>query len=505
MTDDPTVPAGDPLGDRSAGGSLAPRIALAAAGGPPADAGGSSGGGPASEQSGSPHGPLRTPIGGVTDSRIAAAETCADLRGGDFLDSAFERRAARLDARDRRWTQELVYGMLRCRAWLDTLLSSRVRGGLARLDADVTDLLRLGVYQLLYMGSVPAYAAIAQTVELTKRRHGIGASRLANAVLRRLDRDRAEGPAGLEPPVPVDPLDALALRFSHPRWLVARWTARWGADETAALLRANNVEAPLVVRPYGIVREQLEAMLEAAGVHVAESPLVRDSIVLRSTAALTELGAYRQGLFFVQDPAATLVTQYACVPTGSLVADLCAAPGGKSLELARNARLVVAGDRSLARLERLVANVRRVEARNVVAVAADGLAPAIRTVDVALIDAPCTGTGTFRRHPDARWRLKASDLALLATTQRALLAAAATIVRPGGLLVYSTCSLEPEENDEQIETFLSEHPSWALEPPPENVVPAAVLDAGRLRTLPQRHDIDGAFAARLRRGEESTA
>ncbi|HZO18174.1 MAG TPA: 16S rRNA (cytosine(967)-C(5))-methyltransferase RsmB [Gemmatimonadaceae bacterium] len=436
-----------------------------------------------------------TGTGSVTESRRAAAEVLADLRAGELLDPSFELRAAPLDARDRRWAQELVYGMLRRRAMLDALLSDRVRGGLVRLDPDLTDLLRLGAYQLLHMRSVPAYAAIAQTVELSKERHGLGASKLANAVLRRLDREREM----LDATVPTDPVDALALRHSHPRWLVARWVGRWGAEETERLLEANNVEAPLVVRPYNIVREQLEATLESAGVEIVDIPLARDSLAIKSPVSLTELGAYRQGLFFVQDPAATLVAQYAAFPAGAEVADLCAAPGGKALEVARTASFVVAGDRSLQRIQRTQTNARRVDARNVLMMVSDARTPAIRPMDAVLLDVPCTGTGTFRRHPDARWRLKVSDIAVLAATQRSILRAAADVVKPGGLLVYATCTLEPEENDAQIEAFLRENPEWMLEPPPEGTVPPPVLDAGRLRVFPQRHGVDGAFAARLRR------
>ncbi|HEY9428319.1 MAG TPA: 16S rRNA (cytosine(967)-C(5))-methyltransferase RsmB [Gemmatimonadaceae bacterium] len=434
-------------------------------------------------------------VGGVTDARRAAAELLADLRRGELLDPAFDERTLPLDARDRRWLQELVYGMLRHRAVIDAYLDDRVRGGLVRLDPDLIDLLRLGVYQLLYMGSVPAYAAIAQTVELAKRRHGIGASRLANAVLRRVDRERDS----LKLPESGDPVDALSLRYSHPRWLVARWVARWGADETERLLAINNSEAPTVLRPYGIVREQLEATLESAGAHLEEVPLVPDSIQLGSGVSLTELGAYRKGLFFVQDPGATLVTRYASIAADATVGDLCAAPGGKALELSRDARLVVASDRSEARMRWVAENVRRVEAKNMLAMVADARHPALRPVDAVLVDVPCTGTGTFRRHPDARWRLRISDLAVMAALQRSILRAAADVVKPGGILVYSTCSLEPEENDAQIESFLAERPNWRLEPPAEGAVNAAVLDAGRLRVLPQRHGVDGAFAARLRR------
>ena len=434
-------------------------------------------------------------LAAITDARVAAADVCADLRGGELMDAAFERRTAGLDARDRRWTRELLYEMLRRRAWLDALLSERVRGGLARLDPDLTDLLRLGAQQLLGMNSVPAYAAIAQTVELAKRRHGIGASKLANAVLRRLDRERD----ALHVAPPTDPVEALALEHSHPRWLVARWVGRWGAADTARLLASNNAEAPLIVRPFGVVREQLEAMLEGAGVHVEDAPLVPDSLLIQPGVSLTELGAFRQGLFFVQDPAATLVTRYAAIAPGSTVADLCAAPGGKSMELARDAAAVISADRSPGRLQRVLSTAQRLEVRNVFPLVTDAREPALRPVDAVLVDVPCTGTGTFRRHPDARWRLRVSDIAVMAALQRSIVRAAARAVRPGGLLVYSTCSLEPEENDAQIESFLAEHPDWRLEPPPEGAVPAEVLDAGRLRVLPQRHGADGSFAARLRR------
>lgn len=440
--------------------------------------------------------PAVAPRGTVTDARSAAAEICADLRAGDLLDASFDRRTVRLDPRDRRWTRELVYEMLRRRSWLDALLAERVSGGLARLDADVIDLLRLGAYQLLAMGSVPPYAAIGQTVEMVKSRHGIGASKLANAVLRRLDRERE----ALAVAVPDDLPDALSLEYSHPRWIVARWLARWGEDATRRLLVANNGEAPLVARPYHIVREQLEAMLEAAGVETADAPLVSDSIVLVSgVSSMTELGAFKRGLFHLQDPASTLVTRYASVPTGARVADVCSAPGGKALELAHSAGTVFASDSSRTRLARVRENVRRLDVQNVLTFVADAMQPAVREMDAVLVDAPCTGTGTFRRHPDARWRLKASDLAVLPSMQRAILRASASSVRPGGLLVYSTCSLELEENDEQVATFLAEHPEWRLEPPPSGVVPETVLDAGLLRVLPQRHGTDGAFAARFRR------
>jgi 16S rRNA (cytosine967-C5)-methyltransferase len=392
---------------------------------------------------------------------------------------------------------DVLAGLLRRRELIDAALQARVRGGIARLHADLVDLLRLGTYQLLYMGAVPAYAAIAQTVELVKRRHGIGAGGLANAVLRRIDRERealGDPAAGAK-----DPVEVLSRTHSHPRWLVERWVAAFGADATARLLSLNNTEATVILRPWGVGADELLASLQRSDVDAKRDGLLGDSIRLPQGTALLELGAWRQGQCFVQDPAAALVASYAAFPAGAVVGDLCAAPGGKSLELARTAAFVLAADRSEGRMRRMAENVKRLDARNIGLVVMDATVPATQPLDGILLDVPCTGTGTFRRHPDARWRLRISDLAILAATQATLLRAAAERVRPGGLLVYSTCSIEAEENDAQVDAFLDAHPEWALEPPPAGGVPDSVIHDGRLRVLPQETGTDGAFAARLRR------
>ena len=441
----------------------------------------------------------------ITESRVAAAEILAALRGGTLLDAAFERVATTLDPRDRRWMQELVYGMLRSRGWMDGILSPRITGGLARLDADLGDLLRLGAYQLLAMGSVPAYAAIAQTVELAKRRHGIGASKLVNAVLRRIDRERdleaVATPDGAAAALDRthDQTERLAVRTSHPRWLLERWIRAWGRPATERLTAHNNSEAPIIVRPFGVTSDALRTILQERDVAAIDAPWLEDGLQLPPGVALTQLGAFQRGQLFVQDSGSALVVQYAGIPRGDTAADLCAAPGGKTLALHRAGARVIAADRSAARLQRLHANLERMHVTDVDVREMDATAPSLEPVDAILVDVPCTGTGTFRRHPDARWRLRVSDIALLPVLQRDILAAASSCVKPGGLLIYSTCSLEREENDDVVREFLAEDDSFVLEPPPAGTVPERVIDEGLLRVLPHEHGVDGAFAARMRR------
>lgn len=419
------------------------------------------------------------------------------MRDGDLADRVLDRALDRLPERDRGWTQELVYGTFRLRGRLDYLLEELVRGGTRSLSPDVLDVLRLGAYQLLEMGSVPPYAAISQSVELAREAGEGRASGLVNGVLQSL---RRRGSEIRFPDRGRDPVAYLSTRHSHPRWLVERWVGLRGVDDTEALLEVNNLRPELYLRPLGVAPEEARERLAAAGIGAEPVPFSPDSLrILPPAGAVEALAAVPST---VQDPAASLVVRYAAVPEGARVVDLCAAPGGKALGMAERARYVAAADLSPGRLRRVRENAARVgEEGRIGVVVADGRFPPFRDAgaDGVLLDAPCTGTGTLRRHPDGRWRVRPEDLAALVTLQRELLDAAAGLVRPGGWLVYSTCSLEPEENAGQVDAFLGAHPEFVLDPP-EGAVDAALLDArGMLVVLPQRTGVDGSFAARLRR------
>jgi len=443
----------------------------------------------------------------VTPARSAALDVMRALRDGELADNALERAYSRVPPRDRAWLQELAYGTIRLRGRIDHLLDQLVRRGIDSLRPDLLDLLRLGVYQLLEMRSVPPYAAVSQTVEGAKLAVGTGASRLVNGVLqglrRRLGRglqgdDPWEGVRDLFPDREGEPLAYLSTWGSHPRWLVERWVSNFGVEATSALIEANNRRPELYLRPVGRgVAEALTALREVGleGGPVRGAP---DAIKLDEPGRLLE--AFETIPAIVQDPAAGLVVRYAAPNRGSVVADLCAAPGGKAIALAEDASYLVAGDISLGRLERLRANLDRIRDLPVGVIVADARVPPVEPLDLVLLDVPCTGTGTLRRHPDGRWRISEADLASLTTLQSEILEGAATRVRPGGLLVYATCSLEPEENVAQVDAFLERHPEFTLEPPPTELLERELLDQeGRLAVYPWVHGFDGAFAARLRR------
>lgn len=435
----------------------------------------------------------------VTGSRRAALETLRRARDGELADRAFEQAVSRIDPRERGWTQELVMGTFRLRGRLDHLLGALVKGGVGKLEADVLDVLRLGAYQVLEMDSVPPYAAVSQSVELVRWAGAARAAGLVNGVLQNLVRRGDRIPF---PDFARDPVAHLEAWGSHPRWLVERWTERWGADDARALVEADNRRPELYLRPLGLSPDEARARLEAAGIGAEPVPLSPDSLRILPPATAAEALAAVPAV--VQDPAAALVVRYAQVPEGATVIDLAAAPGGKALGMAWTPARVAAADLSRRRIARVRENAARVGAgERLGPVVADGRHPPFRpaSADVVLLDAPCTGTGTLRRHPDGRWRVGPDDLAALVRLQDELLDAAAALVRPGGWLVYSTCSLEREENEVRTEDFLARTPGFAADPP-RGAVDDALLDGeGRLVVLPWRTGTDGAFAARLRRAE----
>lgn len=415
---------------------------------------------------------------------------------GRRLDLALGEAFQGLEDRDRRQLQELATGTLRYRGRIDHLLGRHLPRGVDSLPTAVLDVLRLGAYQLLRMDGVPAYAAVSQAVEQARAAGGEGLARMANAVLRKVAAD-GEDPSRF-PRMEGDPVGFLSTWGSHPRWLVERWLARWSPDRVRGIVEANNVVPPVVLQPWGITPDEMGARLTASGIPwepVEGGPGLRLGPGADPGEALAAAHA------LVQDPAAALVVRYAAAEPGSRVADLCAAPGGKALALLPGSGYVLASDPVAARLRLLEENARRlrVEPGRLGVVAARAERPAVREADLVLVDVPCSGTGTLRRHPDARWRLRPEDIPALTAVQDRILDGAAGVVPIGGLLVYSTCTLEPEENEERVRAFLVRHPGFQVEPPGDPEL-AGVLDGeGFLRILPRIDGFDGAFAARMKR------
>lgn len=409
------------------------------------------------------------------------------------LDVAFGRAAGRLDPRDRAFVHELCYGIARHRGRLDHLLEAKVHRGLSALQNRVLDVLRLGAHQLLYMDGVPPYAAISESVELAKEGGGKGAGGLVNAVLRAVARDGG----GREhfPSPQDDPVGYLSTWGSHPRWLVERWLGRWPYGDVEALVNADNQRASVCVVPLDAEPDAAREILAGAGIEAHPVGVGTRCLELAPGTSPAEALAALPAV--VQDPAANLVVAYADVPVGTKVADLCAAPGGKALALSRGAVYTVAADRSERRMGLVRDNVTRVGG-SVGLVVADARKPPLSGVGAVLLDVPCSGTGTLKRHPDGRWRVTQAQVEGLASLQEELLDAARECLEPGGLLVYSTCTLEPEENEEQVQAFLNRHDDFEMAP--TRAVPSRFLTSdGFLRVLPQDSGFDGAFAARMRR------
>jgi 16S rRNA (cytosine967-C5)-methyltransferase len=407
---------------------------------------------------------------------------------------------------DRALCHELALGVLRRQLWLDRLVEHYAGRKSEKLDAPVRRALRLGLYQLRFLTRVPPRAAVNESVNLAHAARLRSAAPFVNAVLRRAVREPDYDPSADV----ADPFERVAVAASHPIWLVERWAAEFGLEETEAFARANNAPAPSAFRINNLRADgdSLINDLRASGVSLARSRVAPGAWRAEGgSGASAPLRAFAvEGLIYMQDEASQLVAHVLGAQEGERVLDACAAPGSKTTHLAALAgdgARVVAGDVHEHRLRVVRESCERLGVRSVLAVALDAEAAlpfADGAFDRVLVDAPCTGTGTLRHNPEIRWRLTLANIQELAKVQLRILAEAARVVRRGGRLVYSTCSVEREENEEVVAAFLRARGDYRqVEATP---APASLLlPQGAARTWPQRDDVDGFFVAALQRDE----
>ena len=426
----------------------------------------------------------------------------------DPLFDAFVMEDPLLTDLDKAFAREICYGVLRWRGRLDWIISTYSRIKPARMERAILAILRMGVYQILFMDRVPASAAVDESVKLAKGLRKKEAVSFVNGILRGIAERRKEI---TYPDARMDPVSYIAAFHSHPAWLVSRWVEQFGAEETMDLCAANNQFPSLTVRVNTLKasREEVIQQLQAEGIEAPPTPFSPVGICIKDPPALASWEPLQQGRLQVQDEAAQLVSLILAPKPGQRILDLCAAPGGKTTHLAelmQNQGEIIAVDVSQTKLTIVQENCRRLRISIVKALARDATAPLpfpAGSFDGCLVDAPCSGLGTLRRHPEGKWRIKEQDITRLQEIQGRILRQAAPLVKQGGVLVYSTCTLTKEENEGVVETFLTEHKEFSVENAAA-LLPTGcegVVDAkGCLRTLPHRHGTDGFFAGRLRRG-----
>lgn len=430
--------------------------------------------------------------------RILQAVDTRSAFSDRLLDSAHKNGGP--DPRDRGLLHELVKGTLRWRGRVDAALDARVHIGLQNVQPWIRNILRLGAYQIMFLDRVPAHAAVDEAVKLGHKYGHPGTAGLVNSVLRRLaeEKDTLVFPEG-------DDAASLAVWGSHPEWIVQRWLDRFGPEDTRALLLADNrpVATGLRVNRLKGTREELVAKLAEAGIEARLGELSPDIVWVEGTESPGTLAVFQQGWCTAQDESEALVARIVDPQPHERILDLCAAPGGKSTHMAElmgDEGEVWAMERDAHRVASLEATLARLGEHAIHVVHGDGRTYAFpMPFDRALVDAPCSGFGVLGRRADARWRKGPEIFGELPAVQLELLESAGRKLIPGGVLVYSVCSFEPEETTQVVERFLIQNPDFRVDSVAAFVPEAVVTPEGFMRVLPHRHGCDGAFAARFKK------
>ncbi len=438
----------------------------------------------------------------ISPARLAAFEILVRVEEGAYASVLLNSKEEHLGTLDRGLTHELVMGVLRWQLWLDKLIEYYSGRKVSDLDLAIRVLLRLGLYQLRFLSRIPDSAAVNESVNLAKFARLRSAAPFVNAVLRRATREPEVDPAkGID-----DPIERIAVKTSHPAWLIERWSKAFGDEEAERFAHANNEPAPIAFRVVNTRADEtavLEQLSQAGGV-LTRSKIATGAWRIEGAGSLLSQ-LVNKGEAYIQDEASQLVAQVLGAEPGHRVLDLCAAPGSKTTQIADRAldsASVFAGDYYEHRLRNLVSSSELQGLRSIKTVNLNGLQPlpfAEHAFDRVLVDAPCSGTGTLRRNPEIRWRISPDDIDDLSARQKQLLQNAVCAVKPGGRLVYSTCSVETDENEEVTKAFLENNELFR--PVNLEVDPSLTTSSGAARTWPQKHGTDGFFISAFYRTE----
>ncbi len=434
-------------------------------------------------------------------AKVDTRKAYADI----LLDQAL--KATTLNERDRALLTELTYGTLRWRGNIDGQLSRYLRQPLAKTDPLIRNLLRVSVYQLRFLNKIPDYAAVDEAVELARNHSGGKSAGFVNAVLRNFLRGK-DRVIGLAPK--AESVAGLAVTYSHPEWLVKRWIDEFGAEAAKTLMRANNERATLVLRVNYLkcTKEKLLDRFLEAGIKAEATQWSPQGISVLSGPAVDKLPGFAEGYFQIQGEASQLVTYLVSPLSGERILDACAAPGGKSThvgEFMKDEGELVAIDISARGIAKIRENAARLGLKSLRVLSADASAELAdkfrKPYDRVLVDAPCSGLGTLRGHPEIKWHRDENDIRRLSRLQSKILSRVAGYLKPGGVLVYATCTLSREENEEIVESFLAHHKEFELEDA-ARYLPGQATHMVREKyfvALPHRDNTDGFFAARMRK------
>ena len=444
----------------------------------------------------------------MEDSRQDALIALSAVHKGAYADVALERVLSKndLDPRSRGLVTELVYGSVRRMRSLDTLIDQLASKKADKQPPLLRSILHLGLYQLRYLSHIPPSAAVNTTVELAKKNGLSGLTGFVNGVLRQYLRIADTGIDPLK--LPDNPVEKLGILHSYPDWIIAVWLEQFGFTATEQLCQWLNQPPKLDLRVNPLLSsvEKVETALQSADIDVSRVPYLPQALRINgSTGAIQNLPGFNDGWWTVQDSSAQLVSHLLAPKAGEFIIDACAAPGGKTTHIAElmgDQGTIWACDRTSSRLRKLQQNTKRLQLKSIQIQVGDSrhLSQFIDKCDRLLLDVPCSGLGTLNRHADARWRQTPATIQELSVLQSELISQSALFVKPGGVMVYSTCTLHPQENESIVENFLEQNPHWQIEPPePDSPCFTFAKSPSWIKVLPYQDLMDGFFMVRLKK------